>query len=175
MALPRNSSQFLPPGLRRTTKPKITAPRARKQLDSSAQMGSAAPSQKQVGRSGHIMGAGLGSLQPLFGGKPKLPSRSEVAETAGGVQTIAQLGNPKFVIRNILQHVAFGKQERAATRLAAAIDWGYSKVTGKGRQIAAPQGSDLAAYVRNWQKALAAHKAGQPLPGGHSTIAHTAN
>jgi len=120
---------------------------------------------------GHVMGFGLGFL----GGKGKLPSRSEVAETAGGVQTIAQLGNPKFVIRNVLQHIAFGKQERTATRLAAAVDWAYSKATGKGRQIAAPRGSDLAAYVRNWQKAVKAHKSGQPLPGGNTPLQHTAN
>jgi hypothetical protein len=115
------------------------------------------------------MGMGLGALQPKL---EKLPSlgeafrrRGEIAETAGGAQAVAQLGNPRFVIRNVLQHVAFGKQERAATRVAAALDWAYSKATGKPRQVAAPRGSDLAAYARNWQKAVQAYKSGQPLPG----------
>src|SRR5262245_3914122 len=123
---------------------------------------------------GHIMGGIFGGLQPLFS-KAKLPSRAEASETVGGAQAVAQLGNPRFVIRNILQHIAFGKQERTATRLAAAIDWAYSKTTGKGRQIAAPRGSDLASYVRNWQVAIRAHKAGRPLPGGYSPIQHGAN
>ena len=111
-----------------------------------------------------VLGSGLGPLQPMLE-NVKLPSRAEVSETAGGLQTAAQLGNPRFVIRNVLQHVVYGKQERAATRLAAALDWAYSAATGKPRQIAAPHGSDLASYARNWSKAIEAYKAGQPLPG----------
>ena len=113
---------------------------------------------------GTILGSGLGSLQPMLE-NVKLPSRAEVSETAGSVQTAAQLGNPRFVIRNVLQHLVYGKQERAATRLAATLDWAYSKATGKPRQIAAPSGSDLQSYARNWSKAVEAYKAGRPLPG----------
>jgi hypothetical protein len=113
---------------------------------------------------GTVLGGGLGGLQPMLE-NAKLPSRQQISETAGGVQTVAQLGNPRFVIRNVLQHVTFGKQERAATRLAAALDWAYSKATNKPRQVATPRGSDLAAYARNWQKAVQAYKSGQPLPG----------
>ena len=126
---------------------------------------------------GEVMGMGLGPFQrfmdrgkekgqqTLFGeAKPKR-SRGQIAETAGGVQTLSQLGNPRFVIRNVLQHVAFGKQERAATRVAAALDWAISKGSGKPRQVFAPRGSDLAQYVRNWGKVIKAHKEGQPLPG----------
>lgn len=129
-------------------------------------------------KGGTILGAGLGGLQPMFegqpkkgqqtlfgGDKPKNLSRKEIAETAGGVQTLSQLGNPRFVIRNVVQHVAFGKQERAATRLAAALDWAISKASGKPRQVFQPQGSDLKAYVQNWGKAVKAYKSGQPLPG----------
>ncbi len=113
---------------------------------------------------GTILGSGLGSLQPMLENM-KLPSRAEISETAGSVQTAAQLGNPRFVIRNVLQHIVYGKQERAATRLAATLDWAYSKTTGKPRQIAAPRGSDLQSYARNWSKAVQAYKAGRPLPG----------
>jgi len=119
---------------------------------------------------GHVMGFGLGFL-----GNMRRPSRAEVSRTAGGVQALSQLGNPKFVIRNVLQHVGYGKQERIATRVAAAMDWVYSGVTGKGRQITAPRGSDLVNYVRNMQKAVQAYKSGQPLPGKRSPIQHTAN
>jgi len=99
-------------------------------------------------------------------GLPEMAAkRGRAAETVGGLQTVAQLGNPRFVIRNVLQHVVYGKQERAATRIAAALDWVYSASTGKGRQITAPRGSDLASYVRNWGKAIDAYKRGEPLPG----------
>jgi hypothetical protein len=124
-----------------------------------------APTPQETPKSkGTVLGSGLGSLQPMLE-NVKLPSRAEIAETAGGVQAASQLGNPRFVIRNVLQHVIYGKQERAATRLAAALDWAYSKASGTPRQISAPRGSDLASYVRNWGKAVQAYKAGQPLPG----------
>lgn len=125
-----------------------------------------------------VRGFGLGALfprkqqppkpgqQPLFKGeKPPRTGRKQISETAGGVQTVAQLGNPRFVVRNVIQHVAFGKQERTATRIAAALDWAISKGTGKGRQVFAPRGSDLASYIRNWGKAITAYKKGEPLPG----------
>src|SRR5262245_54598150 len=139
------------------------------------------PSQKEAFKDvfqpengGHIMGGIFGGLQPLFKGA-RLPGRAEVSETVGGLQTAAQLGNPRFVIRNILQNFTYGKQERAATRLAASLDWAFSKFTGKPRQITQPGGSDLAAYVRNWRRAVRAYKAGQPLPGGATPLQHTAS
>jgi hypothetical protein len=120
-----------------------------------------------------LQSSGVGQFLKDEGGSAKLglgipeaiAKRGKAAETVGGLQTAAQLGNPRFVIRNVLQHVAYGKQERGATRLAAALDWAFSHATGKPRQITGPRGSDLASYVRNWGKALDAYKNGQPLPG----------
>jgi len=91
--------------------------------------------------------------------------RKRFFETLGSAQTGAQLGTPKFVGMNIIQHFVFAGQEKLVNTVASVLDAGASRLTGKQRVIAKPQSSYFKDYLAGMKLARDMRRKGQRMPG----------
>ena len=94
-----------------------------------------------------------------------------IGEKLSTAQTIMQLLNPKTQVRNIVGNELFYRIERLNKYIATPVDWGFSKVTGKDREVTYAKGGRNVGFIK-WSKffmegAKAAYKG--DTPAGLST------
>jgi hypothetical protein len=81
----------------------------------------------------------------------QLLERPSLLQQISTTQTIAQLLNPKTVIRNAIGNELFYRTERINKMVATPIDWARSKVT-KGARTVTFQTNNQGEYWKNWMK-----------------------
>jgi transglycosylase-like protein with SLT domain len=84
-------------------------------------------------------------------------TRGQAFETLGSAQTVAQLGTPGFVLRNIFQHGIYNTQEKTVSAVGAGIDKVIGAFTGR-RAAVAPDVQGLREY---WDYAKDAYRSKQ--------------
>lgn len=78
-------------------------------------------------------------------------SKATFGQKVSTVQTIAQLLNPKTIVRNSVGNELFYRMERLNKYVAAPIDWGRVKLFGGQRQVTFRTGNQ-GEYWKNWLK-----------------------